>query len=145
MAKKPLSVDDIFDQLHGSSNSSLAFTGLIDRVADDDQSISFARASHDQDWVTIPTSMIEKVQLIQNVRSKDRSHPLVHLVMKQPQTEEGRAFAALAHLHRPMAQLASLSTEMLFEQPPVCPPGQVAVRTNDGWICVPGGRRGVAA
>jgi hypothetical protein len=44
MAKKPLSVDDIFDQLHGSSNSSLAFTGLIDRVADDDQSIRFARA-----------------------------------------------------------------------------------------------------
>ena len=142
MAKKPLSAEDIFEQLHGSSNSSLAFTGLIDRVADDDQSVRFARASYDPEWVTIPTSMIEKVHLIQNVQSKDRTHSMVHLVMKQPQTEEGRTFAALAHLHRPMAQLASPSTEMLFEQPSVCPSGQILVRVNGKWICVPDGRRG---
>lgn len=101
-----LSGSDIFEQLHGSSNSSLIFTGLIDR-SDDDQSILFACGSDCQNWRKMPTSAIEKVQFIQTVQCKDHTHPLVHIFFREPQTDEGRAFAAVAHLYRAAAPIGS--------------------------------------
>jgi hypothetical protein len=104
--KAVLSASDIFDQVHGSSNSSLIFTGLIDR-SDDEQSILFASGSDCQDWRKIPTSTIEKVQFIQTVRCKDHTHPLVHIFFREPQNDEGRAFAAVAHQQRAAAPVGS--------------------------------------
>jgi hypothetical protein len=147
MARKPLSADDIFDQLHGSSNSSLVFTGLIERVPNDEQSIRFSRATDDPAWIIIPTSAIERVQFVQTAQGENGPYPLVHVFFKEPQTDEGRAFAALAHLHRPVAQLtndfapASLAIKELSDPPASdCPPGMISIRVNGKRICVPDDR-----
>lgn len=102
MARKPsagsLTANDIFKELYGSSNSSLVFTGLIDK-SDDDQSILFTRGPDCGEWKKIPASTIEKVQFVQTVACKDHIHTLVHLFLKEPQSPEGRAFAAVAHAY----------------------------------------------
>jgi hypothetical protein len=112
MAKKPaagsLTANDIFEQLYGASNSSLVFTGLIDKSDDDPSMILFARGIDCQQWKKIPTSAIVKVQFVQSVRCKDHSHPLVHLFLKEPQSPDGHAFAAVAHSHPTAAPSSSV-------------------------------------
>lgn len=160
MAKKPaagsLTANDIFEQLYGASNSSLVFTGLIDKSDDDPSMIRFARGLDCQQWKKIPTSAIEKVQFVQTVRCKDHSHPLVHLFLKEPQSPDGHAFAAVAHAHptailgsNVLAQATSLSSvrgplaqpHSSFDAPcrSSCPPGQHLVFDSgwNCWICVP--------
>jgi hypothetical protein len=103
MAKKPaagsLTATDIFEQLYGASNSSLVFSGLIDKSDDDPSMILFARGIDCQEWKKIPTSAIEKVQFVQTAQCKDHVHPLVHIFLKEPQSPDGHAFAAVAHSH----------------------------------------------
>lgn len=133
-ADKSLSASDIFDQLHGSSNSSLVFTGLIDRVPNDEHSVRFARVSDDPDWATIPTSAIDKVQFVRPVRGKGGSYPLAHVFFKEPQSDEGRAFAAVASLHRPVAQLGSFGPSASI----TCPDGyEPKYDEIYGWRCYP--------
>ncbi len=94
-----LSSDDIFDQLHGSSSSALVYTGLV-KKGDGDQSILLSRGTDSQTFKPIPTSAIEKVQFVRAVQCGGQSYPLAHVFLKEPQTDEGRAFASVAELHR---------------------------------------------
>jgi hypothetical protein len=152
MAKKPaagsLTATDIFEQLYGASNSSLVFTGLIDKSDDDPSMIRFARGLDCQQWKKIPTSAIEKVQFVQTAHCKDHVHPLVHIFLKEPQSPDGHAFAAVAHAHPPGAPSASMFTHahsvasMLAQAPSVSAahaqaPGALAAsagQVNCQWV-----------
>jgi hypothetical protein len=132
-----LSASDIFEQLHGSSNSSLIFKGVIEKIENDEETIRFAHEIDDPKWVNIPTSTIAKVHLLGTMQSKDRAYPVVHLVMKEPQTEEGRAFAALARLHRATAAVgAARASESLIGY--VAAPASSTFTASRGFRLCPG-------
>jgi hypothetical protein len=106
MAKDPLS--DLGDPSHG-------YPGKI-RRAKDNKSVWFARhgGSH---WVKIPLAQVDKKKTAVSglQHGRDVEHH-VHLVMKTPQSDEGKAFAALAHLHTvPMASASGGDGDMCYD------------------------------
>jgi hypothetical protein len=76
------------------------FTGMIKPTEEDDEAIMFARAGGSSNWVKIPNRHIEDIQLLDTVHSDGDACPLVHLYMKEPESIEGKTFAALAKLHK---------------------------------------------
>ena len=103
MVKRPvgesLSADDVFEQLHGSSDSSVIFTGLIKR-ADDNKSVMLSADPDGGNWKSVPTSIIRRVQFVGHHESRGETHAVAHVFFKPPTTDEGRGFASVAQLHR---------------------------------------------
>jgi hypothetical protein len=77
-----------------------AFTGMLKPVDGDNKAIMFARAGDSSNWVEIPNSHIDDIQPLDTVHSDGHTRPLVHLFMKEPESIEGKTFAALAYLHK---------------------------------------------
>jgi hypothetical protein len=99
MAKKAkLSARELFDKLAEAKTTSLMFAGMIKPAENDDTTILFARANDCTRWVPIPTSQIENIEFVQMMPCRDHQHPFVKLFLKQPESAEGRTFAALAGL-----------------------------------------------
>jgi hypothetical protein len=116
MAKKTTgSAPRLFEKLGVAGTSSNVFTGMIRPIEGDDETIMFARAGDSSNWVKIPASHVEDIQLLHLVHSDGNTHPLVHLFMKEPQSPEGKTFAALAHLHKtpPRAAAAPPTTSRM--------------------------------
>jgi len=69
---------------------------LVGMVKSSDQKayVSFTMSGCD-DWVDIPTGLIERAEKIGWSRCRDHSHPVFKLTFKEPQTPEGRIFSAL--------------------------------------------------
>ena len=89
----------LFEKLGAAGTSTHVFTGMIKPTEGDDESIMFARVGDCGTWVKVSASQVDDIKLLHTVRCKDHTHPLVHLFMKEPQSSEGKAFAALANLH----------------------------------------------
>ena len=68
--------------------------GMV-KLAEDAESILLAPGTQCSDWVTVPTSAIEKIDYVGKAPCADHEHPLVWLRLKRPESDEGRAFADL--------------------------------------------------
>lgn len=79
-----------------TSDASVVVSGIAKTADGNEQAILFAHGTSCADWVEVPLSQIERVELVRTVRCRDHSHPLVKLHLKAPQSEEGLLFAALA-------------------------------------------------
>lgn len=110
MARKPANpADKLLDRLGAAGSSTHVFTGMIKRASNDSSSIMFARAGDCSQWIKLAVNQISDIKLIHMASCEGHTHPLVHIFMKEPNTAEGKTFAALAHLHQapPRAALAA--------------------------------------
>jgi hypothetical protein len=69
--------------------------GMVKPIKDDDDYLLFAHGNVCENWFRIPLSSIENISVLSFVPCDDHKHPLVSLVLKQPQTDEGKLFASL--------------------------------------------------
>jgi len=85
----------------GSDAPKHGFTGVVRAVKRDSNSIWFARPGSTH-WAKLSGKHIKLMHPIHRVRSGRETHHLVHLVMKEPTSPDGKQFAALAAaLHGP--------------------------------------------
>jgi hypothetical protein len=73
---------------------------MVKLCEEDPNAIMFAVSGDCSRWVKVPCSQVESVEELQIVVCDDHHHQAVRLYMKPPSSDEGRAFADLAHLHR---------------------------------------------
>jgi hypothetical protein len=69
--------------------------GMVKPAEDSDDYLLFAHGYVCENWFRIPLSTIENISVLSFVPCDDHKHPLVSLVLKQPETDEGRLFASL--------------------------------------------------
>lgn len=69
--------------------------GIVKPAEDNDDYLMFAHGNVCKNWFRISMARIENISLLSFVACDDHKHPLVSLVLKQPETEEGRLFASL--------------------------------------------------
>jgi hypothetical protein len=69
--------------------------GMVKPAEDSDDYLLFAHGYVCENWFRIPLSSIENISVLSFVPCDDHKHPLVSLVLKQPETEEGQLFASL--------------------------------------------------
>ncbi len=69
--------------------------GMVKPAEDDDDYLLFARGSVCENWIRIRLTSIETIEFLNFVPCDDHTHPLVLLVLKQPETDEGQLFASL--------------------------------------------------
>jgi hypothetical protein len=90
------------------ASAPLSATGLV-KLPDDEgvkakgretviTALQFAHGSDCSQWVTVPLTLIDRVDFLRVVRCKDHSHPLVTLIFSLPKTPEAQTFAAIANL-----------------------------------------------
>ena len=70
--------------------------GMVKLPEGDDDYLFFAHGYACENWIRIPRNSIERIDLVNFVPCDDHKHPLVFVVLKQPETDEGRLFASLA-------------------------------------------------
>lgn len=92
--KKPLSAKKLLENLEPAG---MVFTGMVRPSANDPNALMFARPG-DKKWVKLDQDQIADIKLVQAADRGKRSHPIVNLVMKPPQSAEGRAYSGLAQL-----------------------------------------------
>jgi len=81
----------------GEISRPIVFTGMVKRSEDDSACLLFARGNC-TNWIKIPLSSIEQIEVLDIVPCKDHTHPLVKLRLKRPQTDEGILFSSLTQL-----------------------------------------------
>jgi hypothetical protein len=69
--------------------------GMVKPADNDDDYLLFAHGRVCENWTRIPLSSIENISVLSLVPCDDHKHPLVALVLKQPETDEGRLFSSL--------------------------------------------------
>ena len=73
----------------------VVLSGMVKPAEDDDDYLLFAHGSVCENWIRIRLNSIETIEFLNFVPCDDHTHPLVLLVLKQPETDEGQLFAAL--------------------------------------------------
>jgi len=79
-------------------SQSLIYTGML-KTAEDDKHLLFANGTYCTNWTAIPIDIIENIELVDVIPCKDHTHPLVHITIKEPTSEEAKMFASLARSH----------------------------------------------
>jgi hypothetical protein len=69
--------------------------GMVKPSDDDDECVLFAQGDACENWLRIRLSSIENIRVLSLVSCDDHKHPRVALVLKQPETDEGRLFSSL--------------------------------------------------
>jgi hypothetical protein len=69
--------------------------GMVKPAENDDDYLLFAHGNICENWIRISLSSIENIDVLSLVPCGDHKHPLVALVLKQPETDEGRLFSSL--------------------------------------------------
>jgi hypothetical protein len=88
--------DEFLDRLRRDELSQpTVLYGMVKPDDDSDDYLFFAHGSVCQNWIRIPMTSIEAIELLNFVPCDDHTHPLVLLRLKQPETDEGRLFASL--------------------------------------------------
>ena len=70
--------------------------GMVKPAEDDDDYLLFAHGSACENWIRIRLNSIETIEFLNFLPCDEHTHPLVLLVLKQPETDEGQLFASLA-------------------------------------------------
>jgi hypothetical protein len=78
----------------GKQLESFVLNGMV-KKSDDPKTILFAPGHSCSTWVSVPVSMIEKVEWLGKVPCKDHQHDHVRLFMKDPSVAEAAVFARL--------------------------------------------------
>jgi hypothetical protein len=110
---------------------------MIKPAEGDDKSLLFARPGDCATWAKIPVEQIQDIEYVRLAHCGGHTHPLVHVTMREPESDEGKAFAALASLHH--APLPAASAPMLG-MAAAAPPGATPCYwdwTARRWICPP--------
>lgn len=94
MAKKPTASDLLASV--PTAKASLAFTGVVRAVDNDETVIAFSRGVTCSGWTNIPVDLVDGLDFVQSIQCQEGTYPLVRLRLKQPTTEEGKVLAALA-------------------------------------------------
>ena len=113
----------------------------------------FPAAGDCSKWVPIPARHVQDVEFIQSIQCGGHTHPLVHIYMKDPDSSEAKAFAALAMLHHgqmrapgpltanhpmiPLNTMAVAHTATMAAHPNL-PPGTTPCYWDWGlrrWVC----------
>lgn len=124
--KPSMTATEIFDQIEASQKMKFPYKGFI-RKLDSDTEIEL---SFGDGWERIPTSSIGGVAFIENDFQDEEEYPFIKIYLKEPETEEGQAFAAIARLSkkaipRPIsAEIAKIEAPFLddagnFNTPPM--------------------------
>jgi hypothetical protein len=91
---RTFSPQDFMDKLEHDDLVFLpALTGVIGKAGDREQLMFGDDCSH---WTPVPISMIESVEQLDVVTCGKHAHPLVRLLVKEPQSDEARAITRLA-------------------------------------------------
>jgi hypothetical protein len=69
--------------------------GMVKAADEADDHLLFAPGQVCENWTRVPLSSIETVSVQSLVPCDDHKHPLVLLVLKRPESDEGRLFASL--------------------------------------------------
>src|SRR4051794_8059173 len=69
--------------------------GMVKLPEGDDDYLFFAHGYACENWIRIRLNTIDRIDLVNFVPCDDHMHPLVTIVLKQPETDEGRLFASL--------------------------------------------------
>lgn len=143
--KRTFTGKEFIEHLRSRHTDAHVFTGIVKPAAGDPDVLMFARGMDCSRWVEIPVSMIERVEKLHTVVCGDHTHQLVHLFLNRPRSAEGRAFGALAQLHRSPAPsagspAANMPTATLASGAGiVCPPGTIPCWDwgRGQWTCCP--------
>ena len=88
--------DEFLDRLKRDEiYAPIVLYGMVKPAEDNDDYLLFAHGSVCENWFRIPLSSIENISVLTVVPCDDHKHPLVSLVLRQPETDEGRLFASL--------------------------------------------------
>lgn len=77
------------------ASTPFALMGMV-KEAGDSQHLLFASGTDCDTWTELPLSMIESIEVRDVVPCRDHTHPVVKLQLKEPGSDEARAFASLA-------------------------------------------------
>jgi hypothetical protein len=69
--------------------------GMVKPAEDSDEYLMFAHGSVCENWIRIRLNSIETIELQDFISCDGHAHPLVLLVLRQPETDEGQLFASL--------------------------------------------------
>jgi hypothetical protein len=73
----------------------ITFTGIT-RETTGKNEISFAFDFDRDNWIAIPSELVESVEVLGTARAGEHTHPRVSLLLKDPQTPDGRLFVSIA-------------------------------------------------
>jgi hypothetical protein len=80
------------------ASAPVAATGLVKLSEEDKNALLFAHGTDCTNWISVPVSLIDRVDFLRVMPCKDHSHPLVTLIFSAPQSPEAQTFAAIANL-----------------------------------------------
>jgi len=70
--------------------------GMVKKADDDAAHLMFSLGGTCSEWVAIPEKAIESVEVLDVIRCKDHTHPLVKLQLTQPTSEEACLYWSIA-------------------------------------------------
>ena len=93
---------------------------MVKPAKDDDQYLLFAPGYACENWIRIPLSSIETLDLLNFVPCNEHTHPLVLLHLKQPETDEARLFSSLAQATSGQARnMLSITRQRRYNREPL--------------------------
>jgi hypothetical protein len=90
------------------SQPGLELIGMV-KTSDQKKHISLTTSGCDE-WIDVPTSMIEQADRIGSSRCKDHSHPVFKLTLKEPKTPEAHILSALLAQRTPGQHIGPIPT-----------------------------------
>jgi hypothetical protein len=134
-----LSGQDFVEALYGEGlKPAITLAGMVKKSDDGPSHILFAPANCDE-WLGIPSSMIEKVEVVGKVPCKDHRHDYVVLYLSEPTDLLGKLLAYALRTYQDAEQVLQTlpgGTMNVCNQIP--PPGWVVIGYFDQPTCGPG-------
>lgn len=94
--KRIYNPEDFLKKLtQGDISIPVAFSGMVKTSKTAKDAILFS-SEQCSNWVEIPTTLIENVELVDVVPCKDHTHPYVNISFKKPKSAEAEVFLKLA-------------------------------------------------
>ena len=113
----------------------LAFMGMV-KAAEDDQHVLFASGPNSDASTKLPLGLIESIEFRDVASCQDHTHPLVRLYVKEPRSEEAKAFASLTKEHL-LARPRSAPAEGQMPEPTRNPTPRRGRRCSFGMELLP--------
>jgi len=117
--RQSFTADEFLDRLRRDDISpSVVLYGMVKPAEDSDDYLLFAHGYICKDWFRVPVSSIENISVLSTVPCDDHEHPFVLLVLKQPETDEGRLFASLVRTSGQARHRSSISAGRRYNKAP---------------------------
>ena len=103
----------------GSLRNPLTCNGFAKPVEDGREAFLFSLGTSCEDWIRIPSEVIEKVELLGEHSCHDHSHPLIRIHFKEPSANEPLAlvlYSLLKALNPKPIQTSRFNPELLLQK-----------------------------